>query len=298
MRELASAEKVRAVPVSHGGSLDPFAEGLLLVLVGQATRFLDLFHAVPKTYVAEVCWGIETDSGDPLGTPVAEGDASGLTAAALDAALAGFIGWTDQVPPTTSAKKVEGEPAYARVHRGESVALPPSRVYLHRARWLKHDPGSAQPELNPRSVQPERSRGPSQPPRTSRLELECRGGFYVRALARDLGRKLGVPAHLKRLSRTHIGPWRDPGPEGHVEVPGTQLLPWCSSRTVTPEELRSLRRGRPIARGALMGPAWKCPDGFPDPEGPVRAYLDGALVALLDLRDHQLRLDLELRPGL
>ena len=225
MEELQAARPGKRVPVCHGGTLDPFAEGLLLLLVGQATRLMDLHHAIPKRYVAEVRWGTETDNGDLLGRVVHQGDASHLTPEALDAALAPFRGWHEQVPPATSAKKVDGEPAYKKAHRGEEVVLPPSRVYLHEARWLSH-------EL----------------PRSSRLELMCRGGFYVRSLARDLGRALGCGAHLSRLHRTAIGPWEDPGPGKRGELHGRELLPWCAIRELSDAELGDLRRERPIPR--------------------------------------------------
>src|SRR5882724_11622933 len=87
------------LPICHGGALDPFAEGLLLLLAGEATRLMDLLHAVPKTYVAGIAWGSETDNGDPLGRVVACADAGGLTPEGLEQALAAFIGWQDQVPP-------------------------------------------------------------------------------------------------------------------------------------------------------------------------------------------------------
>src|SRR3954470_13734718 len=132
------------LPVCHGGALDPFAEGLVLLLAGQATRLMDLLHPIPKTYLAEITWGAETDNGDPLGRVVARGDPSRLTPQELDEALAPFIGWHDQVPPATSNKRVGGERAYRRAHRGESFEWPPSRVYLHEARWLEHRlPGSS-----------------------------------------------------------------------------------------------------------------------------------------------------------
>src|SRR5439155_22172270 len=89
----------------HGGTLDPFASGLLLLLVGGATKLLDLLHPAPKRYAAEIAWGEETDNGDPLGEVVARGDASGLTQARLEDALRPFLAWTEQVPPATSAKK-------------------------------------------------------------------------------------------------------------------------------------------------------------------------------------------------
>lgn len=275
MEELQAARPGKRVPVCHGGTLDPFAEGLLLLLVGQATRLMDLHHAIPKRYVAEVRWGVETDNGDLLGRVVHQGDASHLTPEALDEALVPFRGWHDQVPPATSAKKVDGEPAYRKAHRGEEVVLPPSRVYLHETRWLAH-------EL----------------PRSSLLELTCRGGFYVRSLARDVGRALGCGAHLSRLHRTAIGPWEDPGPGKRAELHGRELLPWCATRELSDAELGDLRRERPVPRGRLLPPSWRLPPGFPDPEAPVRGFHQGRLVMLLRARDGLLESVSELRGGL
>jgi len=103
----------------HGGTLDPFASGLLLILIGQATKLFDHLHAIPKTYEATVRWGIETDNGDPNGKIISTGDSTSLTPQQLDAALATFIGWHDQVPHATSAKRIGGERAYQKAHRGE-----------------------------------------------------------------------------------------------------------------------------------------------------------------------------------
>jgi tRNA pseudouridine55 synthase len=275
MAELEAARPGKRVPVCHGGTLDPFAEGLLLLLVGPATRLMDLLHAVPKRYVAEVVWGAETDNGDLLGRVVHQGDTSALTPGALEAALAGFQGWQEQVPPATSAKKVGGEPAYRKAHRGEEVVLPPSRVYLHTARWLSHAL-----------------------PRSSRLELVCRGGYYVRALARDVGRALGCGAHLSRLHRTAIGPWEDPGPGTRVALRGRQVLPWCAVRELSDAEVGELRRERPIALGRRLPPDWRWPAGFPDPQAPVRGFHRERLTALLREQEGALRLEQELRGGL
>jgi tRNA pseudouridine55 synthase len=250
----------KQLPVCHGGTLDPFAEGLLLLLAGPATRLMDRLHAAPKTYVADVAWGAETDTGDAGGRVVLRGDASALTAGMLDAALPAFLGWSAQVPPDTSAKKVDGEPAYKRAHRGEAVGLPPSRVYLHAARWVSHAL-----------------------PATSRLELACRGGFYVRALARDLGRALGCGAHLTALARTAIGPWVDPGPGASRQgVHGRALLPWLPSRALTPPEWDAVKAWKPLPRGDVLPPDWPLPAGFPEPEPrEVRALVRSKLVAVL-----------------
>src|SRR5438477_519745 len=140
------------LPVCHGGALDPFAEGLLLLLAGQATRLMDLLHPVPKTYLAEIAWGMETDNGDFLG-------------------------------------------------------------------------------------------------------------------------------QMTKLRRTAIGPWRDPE-NGRPQVRGAALYPWCSSLEITGGELETLRAGKGIGLRPPRAPDWKFPEGFPDPAAPIRALLDGALVAL------------------
>jgi tRNA pseudouridine55 synthase len=248
----------RKLPLCHGGALDPFAEGLLLVLVGPATRLMDLHHAIPKVYEAEVVWGVETDNGDLHGRAVREGDPTALTAALLDAALAAFLGFREQIPPAHSNKRIDGERAYVKAHRGETVELPASQVYLHRAAWLSHDL-----------------------PRRSRLSLVCRGGYYVRALSRDLGRALGCGAHLARLQRTAIGPWLDPPSGTRQLLRGEALLPWCRSRELTADEARHLGSRELIERGYLVPPSWSLPDGFPDPQAPIRAMSASRLVGLL-----------------
>ena len=247
----------------HGGALDPFAHGLLLVLVGPATRLFDFLHDVPKRYLATVAWGAETDSGDGLGAVTARGEAA--PAAALDEALARLLGWTEQVPPVMSNKRVDGERAHVRARRGEAVELAPQRVYLHQARFLSH-----------------------QLPQRSTLELVCRGGFYVRALARDVGRAAGCRAHLEALHRTAIGPWEDPGPGAERRVSGEALLPWLPARRLGDDEWGVLRRGQPIARGALEAPAWPLPAGFPPGPELIGALHQQRLVAVLEPRDGQL----------
>ena len=268
----------KQLPVCHGGTLDPFAEGLLLLLAGPATHLMEGLHALPKGYDAEVVWGTETDTGDGLGQPTLQappGTREALTPERLDAALRPLLGWTEQVPPPTSAKKLGGEPAYKKVHRGEAVELPPSRVYLHEAHWLSHDL-----------------------PRRSVLRLTCRGGYYVRALARDLGRALGCGAHLARLRRTAIGPWEDPGPEQQVGLHGAALLSWYPSRAIAGDEVNDLKHGRDIALGDVRPPEWPWPPGFPAPEPLVRALQKGRFVALLREQDGRLRVHTHLWAGL
>jgi len=275
-------EEVRAagirrdrLPVCHGGVLDPFAEGLVLLLAGPATRLMDLLHPVPKAYLAEIAWGMETDNGDLLGQMTKKADAGILTAALLDEALAEFLGWRDQVPPAHSNKRIGGERAYLRAQRGEIVDLPPSRVYLHEARFLSHDL-----------------------PRRSTLRIVSGGGYYVRALARDLGRRTGALGHLTKLHRTAIGPWEDPGPGRRVQLRGAQLYPWCRSREITAAEWETLRDARPIEPDRIVPAEWKLPQGFPDPDAPIRALLGGSIVAMLRERDGALHAAPFLKPPL
>jgi len=271
----AAEEGLKKYPLGHGGTLDPFAEGLLLVLAGQATRLMELLHPLPKTYRADLAWGMETDTCDHLGLAVSQGDGAALSPSLLDEALRPFLGWQDQVPPATCAKKIGGEAAYKKAHRGETFELAPSRVFLHEARWLSHDL-----------------------PRCSTLELTCRGGYYVRSLARDLGRRLGCGAHLLRLHRTAIGPWSDPGEGNDALLQGQTLVPWCPARILTVEEVDHLLHGRPIPLGTVSAPAWPLPEGFPDPEAPVRALFEGRLVALLREKDGAFWTCANLRGGL
>jgi tRNA pseudouridine55 synthase len=174
----------RRTKVGHAGTLDPFATGVLVVLVGDATRLCDLAMSLPKTYEATVRFGVATDTLDPDGQVVLEVDVSPTPPATLPAAVTRFRGEIEQRPPAWSALKVGGERAYARARRGEEVELAPRRVVVHEiaieeTRW---------PEV--------------------RLRIRCGAGTYVRAIARDLGDALGLPASLAALRRTAIGPYR------------------------------------------------------------------------------------------
>jgi tRNA pseudouridine55 synthase len=261
--------------ICHGGTLDPFASGLLLILVAPATRLFDYLHAIPKVYEATVRWGVETDNGDPLGRVTFTGDASGLTPQQLDDVLQTFTGWREQTPHATSAKRVDGERAYLKAHRGETVIMPQQQVYLHEARWLSHDL-----------------------PRESRVQLTVRGGYYIRAFARDIGRLLGCGAHLTQLHRRSIGPWTDPGPDKTVELHGRDILPWTKSRLLNDQDVGDLRRGLTVSGYDQLPPDWPLPPGFPDPAAPIRGFHRDRLCFLLTPHEGRLRLLTPLRSGL
>ena len=133
---------------------------------------------------------------------------------------------------------------------------------------------------------------------TSTLRLTTRGGYYVRSLARDLGRATGALAHLRALRRTAIGPWEDPPAGERPVIRGAKLFPWCGSVGIDAGELAALKAFRPIPLRSIEVPDWRLPAGFPDPQAPIRALHEGALVAMLREREGKLAGDPVLRAPL
>jgi tRNA pseudouridine55 synthase len=175
--------KTRAV--GHTGTLDPFATGLLVVLVGRATRLARFVEAEAKTYLATARLGIATDTDDATGAPLGlPADLSMLGAARVAEALAGFAGEQRQRPPLYSAKHVDGERSYRLARRGVGVQPAETTVVVRRIELVEYVP----PELM--------------------FRVTVSAGTYIRALARDLGERLGVGAHLTALRRESIGALR------------------------------------------------------------------------------------------
>jgi tRNA pseudouridine55 synthase len=169
----------------HTGTLDPFATGLLVVLVGRATRLARFVEGEAKTYVATARLGIQTDTDDLTGRVMETAEPGHEVPETLvREALAAFQGTHQQRPPQFSAKHVAGERSHRRARRGERVELADVSVTVHRIELVNYNP----PDL------------------TFRAEVSA--GTYVRAIARDLGRRLGVGAHLVSLRREAIGSLR------------------------------------------------------------------------------------------
>jgi tRNA pseudouridine55 synthase len=266
--------------ICHGGTLDPFAHGLLILLSGPATKLFEQLHPIPKTYETTVRWGLETDNGDLLGKTINTGDAESLTPQNLEEILATFSGWQDQIPHATSNKRVGGERAYIKAHRGETVDMPPSRVYLHEAKWLSHENFD------------------NNGPRQSRLRLVVKGGYYVRSLARDLGQKAGCGAHLTDLHRTTIGPYNDPGPQAQTEVPSRDALSWFPSRELSDQDVGDLRQNRTIPAVSLIEPSWKLPENFPAPATLIRGFHREKFVFLMEITQGWLKPVINLAGGI
>lgn len=165
--------------IGHAGTLDPFATGLLILLVGRATRLLPYLDAEPKVYEATIRFGVRTTTDDLHGEPVSE--APPPAQAVVERAIASLTGHLLQRPPAFSAKQVGGVRAYSAARRGAPLELVPVGVTVHQWRVL----GREGADLH--------------------VEIHCSGGTYVRALARDLGDATGSAAHLASLRRVRSG---------------------------------------------------------------------------------------------
>jgi tRNA pseudouridine55 synthase len=167
--------------VGHAGTLDPMASGVLPVAIGQATRFIEYLDDELKTYAGGISFGTTTETYDAEGAVTATADASHVTARAVEAALARFVGDIAQAPPAFSALKVAGKPRYAYAREGKAVATAPRLVHIEGARLLAFAGGVAE------------------------VEVRCGKGTYIRSIAHDLGQVLGCGAHLSALKRTSTG---------------------------------------------------------------------------------------------
>lgn len=224
--------------IGHAGTLDPFATGLLLALVGRATRLAPYLVGADKGYDATVAFGVRSTTDDPEG----DLEPTGATTdeAAVRAALPGFVGVIEQVPPAASAVHVDGERAYRRFRRGEAVTVPARRVIVHRLELMRFDPTT----------------------QTAALRVDCGSGTYVRSLARDLGDALGTGAYLTALRRTRVGRFDvadAAAPDAILDAavdplrPLIDCVPELPRRSLDAEETRRARHGMLLA-GAADGP--------------------------------------------
>ena len=165
--------------IGHAGTLDPFATGLLVLLLGRATRLLPYLDGEPKVYEARIQFGAETDTDDATGRVTRQAPVP--IRADVEAAITTLTGAIEQEPPAFSAKQVEGQRAYAAARSATPLTLAPSRVTVHS--W----------EVTRRAND------------FIEAVITCSGGTYIRALARDLGRRAASAAHLSALRRTRSG---------------------------------------------------------------------------------------------
>ena len=184
VRRLAATKRV-----GHGGTLDPFASGVLPVFLGHATRVVEYHLGDRKAYRATICFGASSATDDIEGELTPAPDGTAPSREAVETALPGLTGTISQRPPAYSAIKVGGRRAYAMARAGETVLLPSREVTIHALDLVSWD-GS----------------DPDRP--VAVLEVVCSAGTYVRSLGRDLGEAVGSAAYLGALTRTASGPFR------------------------------------------------------------------------------------------
>jgi tRNA pseudouridine55 synthase len=182
VRRLAGTRKV-----GHAGTLDPMATGVLLVGVDRATRLLGHLTLTEKAYDATVRLGAATTTDDAEGETVSTASVAHLTEDDVRSAAGAFVGAIEQKPSAVSAVKVDGKRAYARVRAGEDVDLPARSVTVHELLVTDVRPGDEAFDVD--------------------VSVRCGSGTYIRAIARDLGARLGVGGHLTALRRTAVGPY-------------------------------------------------------------------------------------------
>ena len=234
--------------IGHGGTLDPFARGVLPLFIGAATRVVEYHAGDPKQYRATVVFGARSTTDDlegeltPADGPVPDRDA-------VTAALAAFRGTISQQPPSYSAVKVAGRRAYRAARAGERIEIPERTVTIERLELVGWD-----------------SSDPDRP--AAELEISCSAGTYVRALARDLGERLACGAYLAALVRTASGPFaltgahtleaiRQGAADGTLEG---LLLPLDHGLEHFPRLALGDDEVRAVERGQIIRPAGPVPD--------------------------------------
>jgi tRNA pseudouridine55 synthase len=235
--------------VGHGGTLDPDATGVLLVAVGQATRFFPYLSKEDKVYEGTIRLGFATDTYDASGRPSTEESPDFPDYEGLAEAMKNFEGRILQMPPSYSAKKLGGKPAYKLARANREFILKPSVVTVKWFRLRDYRP--------PLAV----------------FETKCSTGTYVRSLAHDLGQRLGCGSHLVALRRTSVGPYAlgDAVPLAALEEPGgkdlaaslilplERLLPGIPAVAVLPEAEMLIRNGAALGSAHLAPPPVDAP---------------------------------------
>ncbi len=242
--------------IGHTGTLDPFASGLLLLCVGRATRLSEYLTGLDKEYVATARLGESTNTDDLEGETIERRDGwAEFSEADLTQALESFLGEIHQVPPQFSAKKVGGEAMYLKARRGEAVELEAVPVTVYDV---------SLEEVALPSVQ---------------FRVRCSSGTYIRALARDLGERLGVGGHLTELRRTMVGRFRveeglpltllsDREAVANARIDPLRSLSHLPDLEVDEEGVRKLSFGQPV------------PYEGPDVSEPVAVHAGSSLVAI------------------
>ena len=266
--------------VGHTGTLDPFAVGVLVVLVGQATRLAQFLSGAEKEYRATIRFGYATDTGDLTGTRIETESAQNtvektvptFSEREIEMALHALKGEIEQTPPMYSAKKVQGQKLYELARRGVEIERQAVKVTIRELEAQEHEGGPLKSNADGT--------------RDLSIRVVCSAGTYIRTLAESIGERLGVPAHLAALRRTRAGSFRvedamsldELKEKAETESAETFLIPMDAAL----HELPFVHLTADEARKALHGVALARGDGTAWPEDqPVRMRdRDGQLVAI------------------
>jgi tRNA pseudouridine55 synthase len=273
VRRLAASKRI-----GHGGTLDPFASGVLPLFLGGATRLAEYHLGDPKTYRATVCFGASSTTDD-LDGELSPNSADVPSREAVEAALPTFVGPQLQRPPAYSAIQIGGRRAYAMARAGETPTLSPRAVTIHSLELAEWDGSDT---TRPVAV----------------VEVQCSAGTYVRALARDLGAAVGSAAYLCGLVRTASGPFRlgdavpidtirDAAAKGDEAIralllPADAGLDAMAAVRLTEAEVEDAKKGRFVRPEAgVAGAAEDTPLRLLDPSGRIVGIgrLDGRRIA-------------------
>lgn len=261
VKELFGARKV-----GHAGTLDPFATGVLICCINQATRLAQFLLKGDKVYEAELVLGTVTDTQDGTGTIIERHPLTGIAAGQIQETALRFVGSITQVPPVYSALKHQGTPLYKLARRGAAVEKPARPVRIHHLDIL---------EVNLPVV---------------RFSVACSSGTYVRTLCADMGRELGCGGHLRWLRRTascgfsiddaivleQLAACRDQGCLDETVIPMTDALPFVPAEVVDDDLATRIQNGMKLSETDFPVPPRMSDQGVFKVVGP-----HGRLIAVL-----------------
>jgi tRNA pseudouridine55 synthase len=270
MQAVAAVKRhLSPVKIGHAGTLDPAADGILPIALGEATKLIPLLHDSLKTYRFGVNWGAATNTDDTEGEVIATSP-NRPTNAQIENILPQFTGTIDQTPPPYSAVKINGQRAYMLARKGEEFEIASRPVYIDSLHLIEHHGDSAV------------------------FDVTCGTGTYVRALARDMAEILGTKAHCAFITRVNVGKFTAETSislENLVQIPYTEanayLWPLVNGLddilaiAINDTEMQRLQRGNDIRFLSKMDAA-RLP--MTDPNGPVLAVYGDRVIAICTLK--------------
>ena len=243
------SHKLGEKKAGHIGTLDPFADGLLIVLLGSSTKISPFLEVMDKTYLATLKLGSKTSTGDLTGEVVETKEIPELTKKEISNVLQGFLGKSTQIPPIFSALKVNGQPMYKYARKGIEIERKPREIEIFKIYLVNFE----KDEII--------------------FFVKVSKGTYIRTLGEDIAEKLGTVGHLTKLTRTEIGPYSLMNAKKSNEVTEQDLIPISKML----EHFKSFEVEGDLAKKALNGMHFRLPINdetilLKDKEGIIALY--------------------------